>query len=88
VDVIDVTTNRRQRVRTDERGGFSVTLDPGDYRIVLRLLEGEAIVRGPGVIHVDRSGVGADADFVIGTSRISRPRPAYKIDDGLGSPVA
>jgi hypothetical protein len=25
---------------------------------------------------------------VIGTSRASRPRPAYKVDDGLGSPVA
>jgi hypothetical protein len=88
VDVIDITTNRRQRVTTDRNGGFAVTLDPGDYRVVLTLLDGEAIVREPGVIHVDRSAVDADADFVIGTSRISRPRPAYKIDDGLGSPVA
>ena len=88
VDVIDTTTNRRQRVTTDEHGGFSVTLDPGDYRVVLRLVEGEAIVREPGVIHVDRSDVDANADFVIGTSRVSRPRPAYKVDDGLGSPVA
>jgi hypothetical protein len=40
------------------------------------------------VIHVDRSAVDADADFVIGTSHVSRPRPAYKADDGLGSPVA
>lgn len=88
VDVIDVTTNRRQRLTTDQNGGFSVTLDPGDYRVVLTLLDGEAIVRQPGVIHVDRSDVDTDADFVIGTSRISRPRPAYKVDDGLGSPVA
>jgi hypothetical protein len=88
VDVIDITTNRRRRVTTDHHGGFSVTLDPGDYRVVLTLLEGEAIVREPGVIHVDRSAVDADADFVIGTSRVSRPRPAYKVDDGLGSPVA
>jgi hypothetical protein len=55
---------------------------------VLTLLDGEAIVREPGVIHVDRSDVDTNADFVIGTSRASRPRPAYKVDDGLGSPVA
>ena len=88
VEVIDLTTNRRQRVRTDHSGGFSVSVDPGDYRVVLTLREGEAIVREPGVIHVDRSAVGRDADFVIGTSHVSRPRPAYRVDDGLGSPVA
>ena len=88
MDVIDLTTNRRQRVTTDEHGGFSVSLDPGDYRVVLTLLDGEAIIREPGVIHVDRSDVDTNADFVIGTSRASRPRPAYKVDDGLGSPVA
>jgi hypothetical protein len=88
VDLIDMTTNRRQRVTTDEHGGFSVSLDPGDYRVVLTLLDGEAIIREPGVIHVDRSDVDTNADFVIGTSRASRPRPAYKVDDGLGSPVA
>jgi hypothetical protein len=52
------------------------------------LLDGEAIIREPGVILVDRSDVDTNADFVIGTSRASRPRPAYKVDDGLGSPVA
>jgi hypothetical protein len=89
VDVINVTTNQRRRVTTNQAGGFSVTLDPGDYRVELTLREGEAIVRQPGVIHVDRSDVDADADFVIGSGRISRPRrPAYKVDDGLGSPVA
>ena len=89
VDVINLTTNHRRRVTTDETGGFSVTLAPGDYRMVLVLREGEAIVREPGVIHVDGSDVDADADFVIGTGRISRPRgPVYKVDDGLGSPVA
>jgi hypothetical protein len=89
VDVINLTTNQRRRITTNHAGGFSVTLDPGDYRVELTLREGEAIVRQPGVIHVDRSDVDADADFVIGTGRISRPRgPAYKVDDGLGSPVA
>src|SRR4029453_9604817 len=88
VDVIDITTNRRQRLTTDQNGGFSVTLDPGDYRVVLTLLDGEAIVRQPGLIHVDRSDVDAEPDFVLARTRISRPRPAYKAADGLGSPVA
>ena len=88
LEVINLDTNQRQRVRTNHAGGFSVSLDPGDYRVELTLHEGEAIVRQPGVIHVDRSDVEADADFVIGTGRISRPRPAYRVDDGLGSPVA
>jgi hypothetical protein len=89
VDVVNLTTNHRQRVTTNQAGGFSVTLAPGDYRVLLVLRDGEAIVREPGVIHVDGSDVGSDADFVIGTGRISRPRgPVYKVDDGLGSPVA
>jgi hypothetical protein len=88
LDVINLETNQRRRVRTNHVGGFSVSLDPGDYRVELTLFEGEAIVRQPGVIHVDRSDVDADADFVIGTGRVSRPRPAYRVDDGLGSPVA
>jgi hypothetical protein len=46
-------------------------------------------VRQPGIIQVNRSDVDAHADFVLGTARISRPRgPAYRVDDGLGSPVA
>jgi hypothetical protein len=89
VDVINLATNQRRRITTNQGGGFSVRLDPGDYRIELLLRDGEAIVRQPGVIHVDHSDVGADADFVVGKGRISRPRgPAYKVDDGLGSPVA
>ena len=89
VVVVNLATSQRRRVTTDEAGGFSVTLEPGDYRVELTLHEGEAIVRQPGVIHVDRSDVDADADFVIGTGRISRPRgPVYRVDDGLGSPVA
>ena len=91
VEVIDLSTQRRRRVTTNRDGGFSLSLGPGDYRVELTLREGEAIVRQPGVIHIGRtdSDADADADFVIGTVRISRPRaPSFKVDDGLGSPVA
>ena len=88
VELVNLTTLERQRASTDEIGGFTFKVQPGDYRVELRLREGEALVRQPGVIHVNRSDVDSDADFVIGKGRASRPRPVYRVDDGLGSPVA
>ena len=88
VEVINLSTQQRRRVTTNRAGGFTLSLVPGDYRVELMLREGEAIVRQPGVLHIERTDADADADFVIGTGRISRPRgPAFKVDDGLGSPV-
>ena len=69
---------QRHRVTTDPAGGFTSRCEPGDYRVELTLREGEAIVRQPGVIHVNRSDVDADADFVIGNGRVSRPRPGLQ----------
>ena len=88
VELVNLTTLERQRASTDEVGGFTFSVQPGDYRVELRLREGEALVRQPGVIHVNRSDVDAAADFVIRNGRASRPRPVYRVDDGLGSPVA
>jgi hypothetical protein len=88
VELVNLTTLERHRVSTDAAGTFKFTVEPGDYRVELLLRDGEALVRRPGVIHVTRSDVDADADFVIGTGRASRPRPSYRVDDGLGSPVA
>ena len=88
VELVNLTTLERQRASTDEVGGFTFNVQPGDYRVELRLRAGEALVRQPGVIHVNRSDVDADADFVIGNGRASRPRPVHRVDDGLGSPVA
>ena len=87
VELVNLTTLERHRVSTDAAGTFTFRVKPGDYRVELLLRAGEALVRQPGVIHVNRSDVDADADFVIST-RASRPRPAYRVDDGLGSPVA
>ena len=88
VELVNLTTLERHRVSTDVAGTFKFRVKPGDYRVELLLRDGEALVRQPGVIHVNRSDVDAEADFVIGTGRASRPRPAYRVDDGLGSPVA
>jgi hypothetical protein len=89
VEVVNVVTNERRRVRTDAVGGFTVRVKPGKYRVVVALRNGESLVKGPGVMDVARGTSDARADFVIGTVHVSRPRtPAYRGDDGLGSPIA
>ena len=89
VEVVNIDTGHRERVTTNSAGGFSFKLPPGKYRVEVTLREGESIVKQPGVIHLNRSDVDAHADFILGTARVSRPRPSqYRSDDGLGSPVA
>lgn len=90
VEVIHIGTGERHRTVTNNAGGFTFKLAPGKYRVELTLLDGETIVKRPGVITLDRSDVDAFADFVIGSSRVSRPRPRHPAgsDTGLGSPVA
>jgi hypothetical protein len=89
VEVVNIATNVRQRTTTNNAGGFSFKLPPGKYRVELPLRQGEALVKQPGVIDLNRSDVDAHADFVLGTPRILRPRyHAPRGDDGLGSGIA
>lgn len=89
VEVINVETGERQRIETNNAGGFTFKVKPGRYRVQLQLHPGEAIIKQPGVIRVNRSDVDAHADFVLGVSRTARPRfPRLRGDDGLGSPIA
>jgi hypothetical protein len=89
VEVVNVDTGERQRATTNNAGGFTFKLPPGKYRVEVTLREGESIVKQPGVIHLNRSDVDAHADFVLGSVRVSRPRPTqFRSDDGLGSPIA
>lgn len=89
VEVVNLDTGEMQRVTTNNTGEFSCKLKPGKYRVELALRTGESLIRQPGIIDLNRRDVDTHADFVLGTVRISRPRgPAYRIDDGLGSPVA
>ena len=89
VEVVNVDTGERQRATTNVAGGFSFRLRPGKYRVELALRDGESLIRQPGVIDLDRSEADTQAHFVVGSVRVSRPRgPAYRMDDGLGSPIA
>jgi hypothetical protein len=89
VEVVNVDTGERQRATTNVAGGFSFKVNPGKYRVELALQDGEALVKKPDVIHVNRSDVDAHADFVLGAARVSRPRTRMpRADDGLGSAIA
>jgi len=89
VEVVNVNTGARQSTTTNNAGGFTFKVPPGKYRVLLTLIEGEVIVKQPSVIDVNRSDVDAHADFVVGASRVIRPRwPRQRGEDGLGSPIA
>lgn len=88
VAIVNVTTGAREQMKTSNTGGFTFKVKPGKYRVELALLPGEVLVKQPGVINVNRSDVDAHADFVVGSSRVARPRFAAPRFDGLGSPIA
>jgi hypothetical protein len=89
VEVINVETGERQRVATNNAGGFTFKVKPGNYRVDLTLQDGETIVKKPEVIHVNRSDVDAHADFVVAAAKVSRPRNRMpRAEDGLGAASA
>lgn len=88
VEIMNVDTGERQRTATNNAGGFTFRLKPGKYRIDLTLRDGEKLIRQPDVISLDRSDVDAHVDFVLGASRVARPRYySPRADDGLGSAI-
>ena len=89
VEITNVDTGEKQRVATNNAGGFTFKVKPGKYQVQLTLLQGEVLIKKPSVINVNRSDVDAHADFVLGIARVLRPRrPQPRGDDGLGSPSA
>jgi hypothetical protein len=89
VEAIDVATGERQHETTSSTGGFTFKLKPGKYRIEVSLREGESIIKGPGVITLDKSDVDAHADFIVGTARAGRrSSPNGTNGSGLGPPIA
>jgi Carboxypeptidase regulatory-like domain len=89
VEIIDTATGERRAVRTAEGGGFTVAVPPGKYRLELAVRDGETIVKRPGIVDMDDRDIDANNEFVLGPVRIVHPRsPAYRLDNGLGFPVA
>jgi hypothetical protein len=89
VTVINLDTGERRTVRTSSTGGFTVKTAPGRYRVDLQLRPGESILKAPDIVTLDRGDIDSHIAFVVGTARASRPTgPAYRVDNGLGSPIA
>lgn len=88
VEIVNDGTGERHTVQTGENGGFTIKLPAGKYRLDLPLKAGETIVKRPGVVNLDKGDIDSHIEFVL-SSRIARPRgPAFRVDNGLGSPIA
>lgn len=89
VEVVNVATGVRYTATTVANGGFSIELPAGKYRLDLPLHDGETLVKRPGVINLDHGEIESHVEFVLAAVRLVRPHgPAYRMDNGLGSPVA
>lgn len=89
VEAINTTTGERRSAKTAQNGGFTILVPPGKYRLELTLKDDETIVKRPGVVDMDKGDIDSHIEFVLGPSRIARPHgPAYRVDNGLGAPVA
>jgi hypothetical protein len=89
VEAVNVTTGERHSAVTAANGGFTIEAPAGKYRLELPLKDGETIIKRPGIVDLDRGDIDSHIEFVLAAVRITRPRgPAYRLDNGLGSPIA
>jgi hypothetical protein len=86
VEVVNVATGEKHSATTASNGGFTITLPKGKYRLDLQLRPGESIVKRPDVVDLDHGDIDSHIEFVLAAARASRP--VYRLDNGLGSPIA
>jgi Carboxypeptidase regulatory-like domain len=87
VEVVNVATGEKQETTTAANGGFTIELPKGKYRLELQLHDGETLLKRPNVVDLDRGDIDSHIEFVVSPARSAR-RPSYRLDNGLGSPVA
>lgn len=88
VQVVNTSTGVRYSALTSDTGGFTIALPAGTYQVELPLRDGETLVKRPGAIDLRRGDLDAPIELVLAAVRVSRPRgPAYRLDNGLGSPI-
>ena len=88
IEAVNVATGEMRSVTTSNTGGFTIELPKGKYRLNLILKPGEVLVSRPDVVDLDRGDIDSHIEFVIGPPRAAHRRPAFRLDNGLGSPVA
>ena len=68
VEAVGVRTGARYSAVTNVTGGFSIEVPPGKYRLEVELREGEAVVRNPGTIDINRSDLDSNIKVEVGAS--------------------
>jgi hypothetical protein len=87
VEIVNVATGEKHTATTASNGGFTIELPKGKYRLSLQLHDGETLVKHPDVVDLDRGDIDSHIEFVVSAARTAR-RPSYRLDNGLGSPIA
>jgi hypothetical protein len=68
IHAVHVDAGLTYSATTNVTGGFSIPVPPGRYRLRVDLLEGEALIKDPGVIEINESDLDANLEVVIGGS--------------------
>jgi hypothetical protein len=92
VDVINTETNAHQTVQTSQSGAFTIELPAGKYRLELALQPGETLTKHPDMVELGHGKIDSHIEFVVNRGgdpvHVSHPHgPAYRLDNGLGSPI-
>lgn len=88
VHAVNTATGESIRGTTNDAGRYEMAVPPGRYEVNVVLLPGEALVNGPGIVDVGRTEPRVRADFVLGTTVPTRPRPRPRQPAVLGAPSA
>lgn len=89
VDIVNIATGERRTTVTSPTGGFTSQLPAGKYRLELPLRDGETLIAQPDVVDLVNGVRDSQVEFVLGASRVIRPRgPGYRVENGLGAPMA
>ena len=89
VEIFNTETGEKHTTTTSTTGGFTIQLPAGKYRLELPVKDGETIAKRPGIINLGRGDIDSHVEFVLAVSRVNRSHgPAYRVDNGLGSPIA
>ena len=87
VEVVDVASGAKHTTVTASNGGFTIELPKGKYRLELQLRAGETIVKRPDIVDLDHGDIDSHIEFIVSGARTAH-RPVYRLDNGLGSPIA
>jgi hypothetical protein len=74
VEAVEVQSGLRYGTTTNPAGGFSLMVPPGRYRLEVALTPPESIIKEPGVITVEPSGLVDEQDVVLGGAGVVEER--------------